>query len=150
MKPRSWESRVFEREARTRKAYAIADFLTAHCPETFRHDPDLEVLLGMPSTWWTDVAANAGQKPPSFKTIEKVLSILQHRSGQQRGVGQSADRALLPHESEGAGLRHASADAIPEHPALTAVIDERFGDPESERITRFDHPVDPLEGLPTP
>jgi hypothetical protein len=136
MRPRSFESRVYEREARTRKAYAIADFLTAHCPETFRHDPDLEVLLGMPSTWWTDVAANAGQKPPSFKTIEKVLSILQHRSGQQRGVGQSAvSGSAQSSPSEGVGSPRSSAIvAIPEHPALTAAIDERFGDPESERV----------------
>lgn len=115
-------------KARAIKAYALADFLTATCPESLRREGALEVMAEMPSTWWTGIAANAGVKPPSLTTITAVLEILRSRSEAASASYTNAD--LRP--ARGVNGRYSSQ-----------------GRPAASLLERERHPFDPHKELTT-
>lgn len=119
----------YETVARTRKAYAIADWLTTNCPESLRRGDALEQMGEMPVTWWADVATNAGQKVPSHTTVAEVLSILQRRCDRPgRGPDSRSGSAPSSFRSEGAvPPSDPQASATPERPGLVALRNEMHG-----------------------
>lgn len=70
-------SNPHEEAARLKKAVNLANYINA----TFRDvlDEDFLGLAELPETWWMAVAARAGCKPPSDRTIAQVISLLRQQ-----------------------------------------------------------------------